>query len=68
MPRPRLLTPADAADVLGVALKTLADWRLTGRGPAYVRLGDGLRAPIRYPADVLDDWITAHTVVTAGAR
>ncbi len=50
-----LFTPAEAADLLRVSPRTLADWRLDGRGPrwgkhgrnyVFYRLGD-LRAFIR---------------------
>lgn len=35
-----LIKPADAARVLGVSIKTLANWRSSGTtGPRYVRVG-----------------------------
>lgn len=33
----RTLTPAEAAEFLGVSAKTLNNWRSKGRGPAYVK-------------------------------
>lgn len=33
------LTPADVANVLGISAKTLANWRVSGFGPKYVKLG-----------------------------
>lgn len=35
----RLLRPAEAAAMLGLAKSTLARWRLEQRGPRWVRLG-----------------------------
>jgi excisionase family DNA binding protein len=35
----RLLTPAEAAELLGVSEGTLRDWRYLKTGPAYIRVG-----------------------------
>jgi len=43
-----LMKEDQAAVVLTVAVKTLQHWRATGAGPHYVKLGAGLRAPVRY--------------------
>lgn len=49
-----LLTEAQAAELLGgLSVKTLQNWRATGGGPRYVKLGAGLRAPVRYRKSVL---------------
>ena len=37
--RPENNTPADAAVWLGVATRTLANWRSQARGPAYCKCG-----------------------------
>lgn len=42
-----------AADVIGVAYRTLQDWRLAGIGPAYRRLG---RRRIIYVMSDLIEW------------
>lgn len=47
-----LLTPAQAAEVLGVARSTLARWRSAGTGPTVVRAG---RA-VWYPKETLLDF------------
>lgn len=36
---PRLLTPAETAQILAVSPSTLARWRKSGEGPAWVRIG-----------------------------
>jgi len=59
---PAYLRPAEAAAMLGVSVPTLADWRLKGTGPTYVRLGDSTRHPIRYPVDDLTAYLDARTV------
>ncbi len=51
---PQLLTENDAADVLGVSPRTLANWRSRGGGPHFVRLNG---KAIRYRASDLDDFI-----------
>lgn len=43
-----LLTPAEAAKLLRVSTDTLEAWRAKRKGPTWVKLGDGIRAPVRY--------------------
>lgn len=47
-----LLTEFAAAAVLGgakpLSVKTLQAWRVSGRGPRFIKLGSGLRSPVRY--------------------
>ena len=35
--------------MLKVSVKLLANWRIKGCGPSYIKLGQGVKAPIRYP-------------------
>jgi hypothetical protein len=46
---------AHAASILGVARKTLANWRCLGRGPRYVKYG-GRLGPVRYRVADLVAW------------
>jgi predicted DNA-binding transcriptional regulator AlpA len=46
--RDRLLTEGEVAQILGVALNTLRNWRAEQRGPRFVKLGTGRGAPVRY--------------------
>ena len=39
-----LITPETLSDRLGVRLTTLAEWRVKGRGPAFLRVGRSPRA------------------------
>ena len=48
-----LLTTTQAADFLGISKRTLDGMRLSGRGPAYVKLG----SLVRYPATKLEEWL-----------
>ena len=46
----RLLRPPAAAELLGVAVQTLARWRVEGIGREYVKIGPRL---VGYPEDGL---------------
>ena len=35
----RMLAAEEVAEILGVSVRTLTDWRYEGRGPAYYRYG-----------------------------
>ncbi|WP_413990556.1 helix-turn-helix transcriptional regulator [Labrys okinawensis] len=49
-----ILTPAEAAQTLGVAIATLERWRSQGTGPAYVWLG---RRKIGYRIGSVRVWV-----------
>lgn len=51
------LSAADAARHLGISPSTLAKWRLSGKGPRYVKAG---RRVLYRPAD-LDAWQAENT-------
>ena len=60
--KPRLMhTPADVAAMLGVSARTLGEWRFTGDGPEFVKIG----SIVRYPHDALTDWMAANRRATA---
>lgn len=54
------LTPRELADELGVSLQTLANWRWSGVGPRYTKLGDGRTSPVRYRRADVDAWLAAR--------
>jgi hypothetical protein len=60
-----VLFETDAAAYLGLRPQTLRLWRSKKkrRGPAYVKLGDGPGARVRYRIADLDAWL-AQQVVT----
>jgi len=43
---PRLLTPDELSDYLGVPIRTLDRWRSQGTGPPFVRFGRAIRYPV----------------------
>jgi excisionase family DNA binding protein len=60
---PKLLTPSQLAEMLGVPVATLYAWRYHGKGPIAVRVGRHLR----YRRDEVDAWI-AHAERGDGRR
>lgn len=46
-----LLTPQQTADLLRVSIKTLANWRVSGRGLRFVRVGVRIRYVRRHVLD-----------------
>ena len=58
-----LLTRAQAADYLGVAVQTLAVWASTGRyGLRYIRVGRN----VRYRRADLDAFLERRTITSTG--
>lgn len=60
-----LLMPAEVGAYLRKSRHSLESWRRRDEGPPFTRLGDGPRAPIRYPAGALREWLAARTVTPA---
>ena len=50
-----ILNAQEAADYIGVEVKTLQKWRLTDRGPAFFRVSLG-RTRVLYRRSDLDEW------------
>jgi len=51
-----LITPATLAERLGTTERSLSEWRITGRGPKFIRVG---RSP-RYRPEAVDVWLLAQ--------
>lgn len=51
-----LITPATLAERLGTTERSLSEWRITGRGPKFIRIG---RSP-RYRPEAVDEWLLAQ--------
>ena len=52
------LTTAEAAEEIGVPVRTLTTWRCQGTGPPFAKLGTaGPTSPVRYPVDLLVEWL-----------
>jgi predicted DNA-binding transcriptional regulator AlpA len=54
-----LLDPRQVADLLGVTVQRLANWRYRGRGPNYIKLG---YRSIRYQRADVEQWLAEHTI------
>lgn len=51
-----LISPATLADRLGTTERTLGEWRVNGRGPAFIRVGRG----VRYRPEAVDAWLLSQ--------
>lgn len=69
-----LLTPAELAVMLGMSVRTLANWRSNGKGPPYLKIGveppEGHqdRRKVRYQRAVAEQWAQAHKYRRTVAR
>lgn len=57
----RMLTRRQAAEYLGVSCSWLSRQAALRGGPPFVKLGDGPNAAVRYPTDLMDEYIAART-------
>ncbi len=55
----QLVDERRAAEILGMQVRTLQQWRVSGRGPEFVKPGG--RA-VRYSLEALDAFIAKNTV------
>jgi predicted DNA-binding transcriptional regulator AlpA len=66
------LTTQQLARLLHRKEQTIRAWRLRGHGPRYVRLGEGLKAPVVYRWCDVEEWLEArtfrHTAEEVGKR
>lgn len=53
----RLLNEQEAADFLGVSIRTMQNWRHRGGGPSYIKLNS---RSVRYQLSDLKAWIEAQ--------
>jgi hypothetical protein len=51
---------------MGFNTGTLAQWRTNKIGPKYIKLGNTLRAPIRYYQDDLVEYMNRNTIDNSG--
>ncbi len=59
---PELFAPSVVAGLLGLDLRTLANWRSEGRGPEFIKVG----GRVRYPGDSLKSWLDANRSGSSG--
>jgi predicted DNA-binding transcriptional regulator AlpA len=60
-PSTTLLHTAAVATLLGLRPQTLRKWRLVGRGPRYVRLGESCFARVTYRLADIQNWLAERT-------
>lgn len=60
-----LLAPASAARLLGVSVRSLERWRVSGEGPAYVRIGP---RRVAYREADLDAWLESRAFAHRAAE
>jgi predicted DNA-binding transcriptional regulator AlpA len=53
----RLVRPDEFAAELGIPVKTLAEWRSRGLGPAYIKVG----RHVRYRREAIAEWEAGQT-------
>ena len=63
-----LLLPKEAARLMRLSPKTLANWRSSYRGPAWVPEGDGPKAAVRYWRSDIIDWIESRLIDPSSDR
>ncbi len=56
-----LLSTAAVASLLGLRPQTLRKWRLEGRGPRYVRLGESRFGRATYRLADVEAWLAERT-------
>lgn len=61
--REPLISPAEAAEVLGVKVQTLSVWRCSGRhGLPFLKVG----AAVKYRRSDLEDWLSGRRFTHTG--
>jgi predicted DNA-binding transcriptional regulator AlpA len=57
----KLLTADEVAEITGLSIETLAQWRSQGKGPLYLKIS---RNCVRYRQSDLDAWLVERIVRT----
>jgi hypothetical protein len=63
---PRLLSEHEAASVLNVSAKSLRNWRCSGSGPDFYRLGGSKHGVARYSPEQLQAWLSQRQLSNSG--
>ena len=51
-----LLTEKQVCKMLGVSAATMQNWRCLRKGPAFTKLGDSIRSPVRYSLEAVEEF------------
>mgnify|MGYP001420617459 CR=1 FL=1 len=52
----KLLSTKEVAEMLGIKIQTLREWRHKGKSPKYVRFG-GIKSRCGYRLEDVEEWI-----------
>ncbi|QBC46982.1 DNA-binding protein [Acinetobacter baumannii] len=61
------LTTKEAATLLGFKTNTLEIWRTKGKGPQFIKVGNGARSSVRYLRSTLLEWLESQTHVSTSS-
>ena len=56
----RMLTRKQTAEYLAVSEATLDRWARDRKGPPFLKIGRGTNTAVRYPSDLLDQFIESQ--------
>lgn len=62
------LTAAEAAALIGWSPAHLARKRMTGEGPAFLKLARGKQGRVRYRRADVDSWLASHMRTSTSDR
>lgn len=60
----QILSPSDMVNEYPWSLGTLSDWRSNGKGPAFMKLGEGRRANVYYRREDVEAFLLANRIQT----
>lgn len=60
----RRLRPEEAARYIGVSVSTLAKFRMSGEGPAYIKVGQRV---VLYDTAEIEDWLASRRRTSTGS-
>lgn len=61
-----LLTPPQVESEYRLPRQTLANWRWSGMGPAYIKTSPARSGRVVYRRSAIEAWLEAQTVQTGG--
>jgi hypothetical protein len=63
-----LLNEKQACKMLGVSAATMQNWRCLNKGPAFTKLGDSIRSPVRYTLEAVEEFFGGKLTVPQPKR
>jgi predicted site-specific integrase-resolvase len=59
---PPYMSATEVSEVTGISIDRLNAWRKAGRGPDYIKVGEGRNGAVRYPREDLRRYLDERTV------